>query len=149
MTALPPVLARDWSLDSLTEGTVAQHGYVITKGTWEALTGVFGDVNPVHVDPDVAGKLGFPNVVMHGAILQGFVSHFVGMVLPGRRSLLMSVDLRYLAVSFLGDSLVVKGEISQRVESQRVVVVSLTIENLTQGHMAARGRVQVRIADAL
>ncbi|HEX7602529.1 MAG TPA: MaoC/PaaZ C-terminal domain-containing protein [Polyangiaceae bacterium] len=144
-----PSRPADHSLESLGEGTRAEHRYVITEACHRALTETFGDVSPVHVDDDFARRAGFEERVMHGAILNGFVSHFVGVVLPGIRSLLLSVDIRYLAPTHLGDEIRIEGKVVQRVESQRVVVLSLSVANVTRGRPAARARVQVRVSDAI
>jgi 3-hydroxybutyryl-CoA dehydratase len=141
--------SADLSFADLVEGRRAEHRYVIRESCHRALTETFGDVSPVHVDRSFAQGAGFEDTVMHGAILNGFVSHFVGMVLPGRRSLLLSVDLRYASPCFLGDELMMLGEVTQRVESQRVVVLTLAIENTTRARTAARGRAQVRVFDGV
>ena len=85
---------------------------------------------------------------MHGAILNGFVSHFVGVRFPGRRSLLLSVDLRYASPSYLGDTVEITAVVAQRVDAQQVVVLRLEVKNLTRGTRAANGRAQVKIAPA-
>src|SRR5262245_24427766 len=122
----------DHPFEALAEGTRAEHRYVITSACHQALTVAFGDVNPLHVDADFARRAGFDDTVMHGAVLQGFLSHFIGMVLPGLRSLLLSIDMRYVAPSHLGDEILLRAEITQRVESQRVVVLSVVFQNLTR-----------------
>jgi 3-hydroxybutyryl-CoA dehydratase len=139
----------NFRFDDLREGTSAEHAYAITEACHLAMTDVFRDVSPIHVDEAAAKRAGFEARVMHGAVLNGFASHFVGCVLPGRRSLLLSMDMRYLTPSYLGDAIVIQGKVSQRVESERVVVLTLTIENRTRRHVAARARAQVRVSDGV
>jgi 3-hydroxybutyryl-CoA dehydratase len=139
--------AADLSLTDLVEGTSAEHSYQITDACYRALTEAFGDRSPVHVDAAFAARLGFEGRVMHGAIINGFISHFVGMVMPGRRALLLSTDIRYAAPSYLGDDIVITGTVTQRVESQATIVITVQVENRTRARVAARGRVQVRIND--
>jgi acyl dehydratase len=141
--------AADISFEELVEGMRAERRYVITDACRRALTDVFGDVSPIHVDPTYARRAGFEECVMHGAILNGFASHFVGIVLPGRRSLLLSLDMRYLAPSHLGDEIAVTGTVTQHVDSQRVVVLDVSMANATRARIVARGRAQVRIFDGL
>jgi acyl dehydratase len=143
---MPPAPV-DLPLHALPEGTRAEHEYVISEACHRALTETFGDVSPVHVDAAFAARAGFPEPVMHGAIINSFLSHFVGMVLPGRRALLLSVDMRYLAPSHLGDRLLIAGEVSQRVESQSTIVLAVRVENLTRSRTVARARIQVRVSD--
>ena len=146
-TAMPSTdLPNDHTLSTLQEGTVAEHRYRISEAIWRAFTDLFEDRSPVHVDATHARAAGFEDRVMHGAILNGFVSHFVGMVMPGRRSLLLTVDMRYLTPSYLGDEILLRGEVTQRVESQSVVVMTLTLENVTRGRTAGRARAQVKVS---
>lgn len=136
----------DLALTSLPEGTRRQHCYVITDSMWRAMTDVFGDLNPIHVDEAQALAAGFPGRVMHGAILAGLASHFVGMILPGRRSLLLSLDLRFARPSHLGDEISLAGQVVQRVDSESVVVILMSFENMTRNYLAARGKAQVRVS---
>ena len=80
---------------------------------------------------------------MHGSILNGFVSHFVGVHLPGRRALLHSVALEYRTPSFMGDRILLRARIKQKVESLRVVVLDCELRNLTHDRLSAKGKIQV------
>ena len=96
-------------------------------------------------DADAARARGFDRPVAQGGILNGFVSHFVGMIFPGDRSLLLSVDLRYLRPNWHGDRLRLQASVRQKVDSARVCVVAIVFRNLTQGDLVtARGLMQVR-----
>lgn len=149
MSPLHPLGPREVPLDlsfaELTEGTRAEESYRITEEVYQAFLVASGDVNPLHVEDDFARAAGFEEKVAHGALLNAFVSHFVGMVMPGRRALLLSTDIRYLAPSHLGDVIRIRGEITQRVESQAVVVMTCELDNLSRGRLAARARVQVKV----
>lgn len=143
MSALPP--PNHHGYDEITEGMKVQHAYAITPAVYENFLAAFQDHSPVHVDEAYARQAGFPGKVMHGAILNGFVSHFVGMIFPGKPSLLLAVDLRFAQPSFLGDTLQLEAVVSQKLDAQRVIVLDLALKNLTQNHLAARGRVQVKL----
>jgi acyl dehydratase len=143
----PRPSARRIAFKELIEGSEHVHDYAITPAVFGAFLEAFDDRSPIHVDRDAAVAAGFPEVVMHGAILNGFLSHFVGMILPGAGSTLLSVDLRYLQPSHLHDQLRLRATIAQRVEALQVVVLHVIFENLTRGARAATGRVQVQVRD--
>lgn len=130
-------------------GAKLRHDYVITPAVYENFLAAFQDRSPIHVDEAYAQKSGFGGKVMHGAILNGFLSHFIGMIFPGRPGLLLSVDLRFVQPSFLGDALRLEAVVSQKLDSQKVVVLDVTFQNETQANTAARGRVQVRLRDEI
>ena len=127
------------------EGRIFTAPYQITSEVYQGFIGVFKDVNPLHVDDEYARKNGFLGKVMHGSILQGFVSHFIGMVFPGEKALLLSCDLRYLKPSYLNDKLELQVKLSQKVVSENVLVLDVSFQNRTQNILVARGRVQVKV----
>lgn len=148
MTGPPaPGNAHDRTFASIADGESAEHRYVISEAVYAQFLAAFGDRSPIHVDDGYARAAGFDGRVAHGAILNGFVSHFIGMVLPGKRSLLLSVDLRYAQPCHIGDAVVLTGTVSQKVDAQQVVVLTLRIRNETRGTSAATGRAQVRVRD--
>ena len=137
--------ARDLSFAELSEGREHQEEYVITPAVYDAFLAAFDDRSPIHVDAEAAKAAGFRGRVMFGALLNGFLSHFVGMRFPGRRALLLSSDLRYLNPSYAGDKISLHARVDQAVEAQGVVVLLVDFKNLTQGTQAAKGRVQVKV----
>lgn len=140
-------LDSNLSFENIAEGMTAERDYTLTSAVYEAFLSAFDDRSPVHVDDNYARASGFRERVMHGAILNGFLSNFIGMHFPGRQALWLSVDLRFLAPTYLGDELNVRAVVAQRVESQRVLVLNIIIRNQTQGVITARGRIQVALRD--
>jgi acyl dehydratase len=143
----PPPSLRTFRYAEISVGDRHQHDYVIAPETHRNFLAAFNDYSPVHVDEAFARAQGFDGCVMHGAILNGFISHFVGMYFPGRFSLLLSVDLRFSNVSYLNDSIRIEAIVSQKMDSRQVVVLDLMLANLTRNWPAARGRAQVMIKE--
>ena len=137
----------NYSFADIVEGMTVDRDYTLTKTVYEAFLLAFDDRSPVHVDDGYAQASGFRERVMHGAILNGFLSNFIGMHFPGRQSLWLSVDLRYLRPTYLGDALNLQAVVAQKVESQRVLVLNIVIRNHTQVVVTARGKVQVALRD--
>ena len=96
-----------------------------------------GDINPLHVDPDVAAKAGFPKPIMHGlgtygVACRGLVKAFCEFD-PTR---FKSVSARFSAPAYPGDTIVLEcwrgasaGEVAFRV---RVPAREVTV--LSHGH---------------
>ena len=143
MDQLEQAISLDYGAIAL--GMTQDREYVITEAVYRHFLGAFDDRSPLHVDAGYAKAQGFEAPVMHGSILSGFVSHFVGMVLPGARSMLLSLELRFLHPSFLGDRLRLQAEVAQKLDSQQVVLLHLKFQNETRGYAAATGRVSVRV----
>ena len=130
-------------LESIQEGFQTSYGYTISPDVYDAFLRASRDTNPLHTDGDVARSLGFPDTVMHGAILTCFISHFVGMHFPGGRVVLHSLDLQLKAPCHLHDEIRIDARVTQVAASVRAVVMELVLTNATRNRVAAKARVQV------
>jgi acyl dehydratase len=147
MTTPPPPTARTITYREISEGQRESFDYTITPEVYRHFLEAFQDHSPVHVDEAFAQARGFAGRVMHGSILNGFVSHFVGMWFPGRFSLLLAVDLRFSQPSYLGDTLRLETVVSQKMDARNIVILDATLTNLTRQQIAARGRIQVMVKE--
>ena len=138
-------MVKEFSLASIKEGDKHQFEYQIRSHVYEGFVGSFADVSPIHVDGEYAKQSGFPDRVMHGTILNGFLSHFIGTQFPGKSALLMSVDIRFHAPCFLNDELILETTVTQVVEATEVVVIGFEFRNLTRNVVAAKGRTMVKV----
>jgi acyl dehydratase len=81
--------------------------------TQEALKGyaeASGDHNPIHLDEQVAKKVGLPGVIAHGMyIASNRAQEFLDSFFETRMAKITSVQTRFKAMTFLGDSIVVGG----------------------------------------
>ena len=138
-----PVL---WKLDELKEGQILpEKKQVISEAVYRGFLDCFQDHSPIHVDAGFAQVHGFRDKVMHGKILDGFISHYVGMIFPGDQGFLLSTDIRYNQPCYLEDEIRMECRISQVSLSTQMVVLMFVIHNQTQGQIAARAKVQVKM----
>ncbi len=137
--------AQDYSFNEIEENSEFSHIYTIDEAVYTALVSVFQDESPVHIDEDYAKSAGFAGRVMHGAILQGFLSHFVGMRFPGKRSLILSVNLNYHRPSYLGDEITLTARARQKVETGQVIVLEVKFINNKTETIVASGKVQIAV----
>ena len=139
--------AKECHFKSIREGQEEKCDYQISPTVYGSFLESFGDANPIHMDSEFAKSVGFQDRVMHGAILNGFLSHFVGMRFPGRNSLLLGVEIRFANPSYLNDHLTLTAKVDQIVESRNVIVLHFEFTNNTQKTCAAKGVVHVRVRD--
>jgi acyl dehydratase len=142
-----PSTLRTFHYHEINVGMKEAHDYVITPQVYEHFLAAFQDHSPVHVDEAFAKSRGFSGKVMHGSLLNGFVSHFVGMHFPGRFSLLLSVDLRYSNPSYLGDPINLAVEVVQKMDAHNIIILDAKLSNTTRNCLAARGRIQVMVKE--
>jgi 3-hydroxybutyryl-CoA dehydratase len=134
---------RDFSFDDIEVGGEFSHDYTVGEDVFDALVSAFNDRSPIHVDEIYAKAHGFRGRVMHGAILNGFLSHFVGMNFPGRRSLLTSVTINYNQPFYLNERISLTVRVRQKVESQNVIVLDFKFSNTGSEAKIAAGKAQV------
>ncbi|MEP6669621.1 MAG: MaoC/PaaZ C-terminal domain-containing protein [Chthoniobacter sp.] len=137
--------ARTFRYEDIALGAKEARDYVISQEVYDHFLSAFGDRSPIHVDEDYARACGFEGRVMHGALLNGFLSHYIGMYFPGRLSLLLAVDLRLAKPSYLGDTIHLEAVVSQKLDASNVVVLDAVFTNVTRDCLVARSRVQVMV----
>jgi len=125
------------------EGFRTSYRYTISKAVYEHFLGAFRDTNPLHMDDDAARQRGFPERVMHGMILGGFISHFIGVHFPGANAVLHAVNTQFKSPCHLGDEVEIDATVTQVVEAVRVVALEMVLTNVTRGRVAAKAKVQV------
>jgi 3-hydroxybutyryl-CoA dehydratase len=91
--------------------------FVISEKTYTGFCETFNDRNPLHVDKAFAQKRGFKDIVMHGNILNGFISFFVGECLPVKHVILQSQGIKYHNPFYLNDKIKFEAEIVDVFES--------------------------------
>lgn len=141
------VLAKrgKFTYEDLQIGARFQQEYAITEDVYQRFLALFGDASPLHVDDAVAVRCGFPRKLVHGATLNGFISNFVGMNFPGRRTLELGVDIEYVKPTHIGDVVVLDATVKERLEASNVLV--LRFKFLRDTTVVARGRVTIMICD--
>jgi acyl dehydratase len=142
---MDPDKCGNYTFEDLPVGAKFSRQYAITQDVYQRFLDLFGDASPLHVDDAVAVSCGFPEKLMHGAILNGFISNFVGMNFPGKRTLELGVEIRFILPTFAGDVLTLEAVVKERLESRQVVVLQYRF--LREGTMVANGRVSVMICN--
>jgi 3-hydroxybutyryl-CoA dehydratase len=135
----------DFTFEDLVLGTRFRKQYVIDEDVYRRFLDLFGDASPLHVDDQLARSCGFSAKLMHGAILNGFISDFVGMNFPGKRTLELGVDIHFVKPTYLNDVLELEATVKERLESRRVAVLQFRF--LRETAMVANGRVTVMLYD--
>lgn len=136
-------MVSDLTLDCLSEGDKASFKHHITVDELNTFADLSGDRNPLHVDSQFARNQGYRDCVVHGAFFAGLVSRFVGMELPGRQSLLLSLKLDFAAPSFPGDVIEVTGEIDRIHIEQEVIVLKIRMDCQSEVRVRASAMVKV------
>ena len=135
----------NYTFEDLVLGTRFSKQYTISEDVYQRFLDLFGDASPLHVDDEVAKSCGFSAKLMHGAILNGFISNFVGMNFPGKRTLELGVEIHFVKPTYVGDMVELEAVVKERLESKKVVVLQFRFRRDTT--MVANGRVSIMMCD--
>ena len=121
------------------------HTYQVTPEVYSAFQTVSGDFNPLHTDLAFAQKKGFIGKVMYGNILNAFISHFVGMLLPSQEVMIQSQDINFHKPVFLNDEILFEAGIDTVSEAVNIINYKLKFKRVGGGksELIAKGHVQV------
>lgn len=125
-------------------GGVIQYQFAINERIKKAFQDCSNDFNPLHNDPDFAGRKGFPECVMYGNILNCFLSFFIGELLPTKDVIIHSQEITYRKPVFLNDILNFKAEIYEIIEAVNTVIYKYTFKNQAS-QTVAKGKIQIGI----
>lgn len=105
---------------------------------------ITGDVNPLHTDEMFAKGKGYESKVAYGMLTASFLSTLAGVYLPGERSLIHSVESKFVKPVFVGDVLTVIGEVTEKNETFSLFHMKVTIVN-QKDEKVLRGKMQIGV----
>lgn len=119
--------------------------YMITPDVYYSFQRCSNDYNPLHTDEVYARSKGFNSPVMYGNILNAFVSHFVGMLLPIREVMIQSQDISYHKPVYLNDQILLEANVDTISEAVNIIVFKLKFRRIGEGkpELVAKGHVQI------
>jgi 3-hydroxybutyryl-CoA dehydratase len=109
----------------------------------DAFAKLSGDFSPLHMDDAFARLKGFERRVVHGAYLTGLASQIVGMHLPGQNCLLQTLQMKFVAPTYVGSLVTVVGVVDQVSIAGRAAVIQIKISNSVTGTVLATGKVNI------
>lgn len=122
-----------------------KHIYKVSPSIYYSFQQCTADYNPLHTDEQFAIKNGFDGCVMYGNILNGFISHFVGMLLPTRCVMIQAQDIMFHKPFYMGDDISLESKIDTVSEAVNIVRYKIVFKRCTgnNSELIARGHVQV------
>jgi len=103
------------------QGDIFQHQFTVNEKVYKGFIDIFRDENPLHTNLEFAKGKGFESVVMHGNILNGFLSYFIGELLPTKDVMIVSQNIDFKKPVFLNDTLQFTAKVNDVSESVNLV----------------------------
>lgn len=132
--------------EELKVGLTESFEILINDAKMKAFCEMTGDMNPLHSDEEFAKKQGYPLKVGFGMLTASFLSTLAGVYLPGERSLIHAVDIKFVRPVFPGDCLTVTGRVEELNDTVRQIVLKVVIVNQMQ-EKVLRGKMKVGLLD--
>ena len=135
---------NEYTYDDIHIGQMESFTVTVTEEMMKLFCVVTGDDNPLHTDEEYAAMQGFDKRVVYGMLTSSFVSTLAGVYLPGRYSLIRSVELKFPKAVLVGDELTVSGEVTDKNDDYRFFTMKVTIRNAA-GDKVCRGRMEIGV----
>jgi 3-hydroxybutyryl-CoA dehydratase len=119
-----------------------EHVFVIDEAVYQGFIQIFKDNNPLHTNSKFAVNHGFSSKVMHGNILNGFLSYFIGECLPTKEVIIHSQEIQYKNAIYLNDELIFNAQVSGIYESVGAIEFKFTFKN-NVAKVMAKGKFQI------
>jgi len=119
-------------------GDSAEFTKTITDEMIRAFAEISGDMNPVHLDEEIAKKSIFKDRVAHGILVTGLISAVLGNKLPGQGSIYVSQSVQFMRPVKIGDEITAKVEVFEKNDAKGNVKVKTICVN-QHGKVVIRG----------
>ena len=136
------------TLTELAERTeTMQHTYKVTPDVYYSFQRCSNDFNPLHTDKMYAIEKGFTGQVMYGNILNTFISHFVGMLLPSRDVMILSQDISFHKPVYIDEDSLLEASVETVSEAVNTIEYKLKFRRVSadKPELVAKGHVQIKL----
>jgi len=123
-------------------GDKFEEEFVLKNETYQGFIEVFKDKNPLHTNHQFAVDKGFDGRVMHGNILNGFISYFIGEKLPTKDVIIHSQEVQFKRAVYLNDALCLTAEVIGIYDSVNAVEFKYQFKN-RDAKIVAKGKFQI------
>ncbi len=120
-----------------------QHQFKVDDQIYNGFITVFNDRNSLHTNEEFAQNKGFRSKVMHGNILSGFLSFFIGELLPTENVMILSQNINFKNPVYLNDVLSFEAVVDEQSEAVQVNTFKFKFVN-TENKTVAAGKIQIK-----
>lgn len=119
-----------YTFEDIQEGMTESFSKQITTDMEDSFRKITGDYNPLHIDDSYAKQIGdYKQHVSFGMLTASLYSTIAGMYLPGKYSLIHSMEIKFLKPVYMGDVLTVIGTVAEKQENLQLLRLKVRIEN--------------------
>ena len=110
-------------MEQLTIGQNAAFSKTISESDVYAFAGVTGDMNPAHLNAEYAKTTKFRERIAHGMLSASLLSTVLGTLLPGRGTIYLRQDVKFVNPVHFGDTITAIVEVIKKDERRNRVTL--------------------------
>ena len=138
---------NEFRYEDISIGQIEEFEFNITKEKMKQFLSITGDTNPLHNDICYAMEKGYADVVVYGLLTTSALSTLAGVYLPGKYSLIHSVEISYAKPVFVASSpLTVRGEVIAKDDRFSQITVKVSIFD-KQHTKVCRGTMKIGVTN--
>lgn len=135
-----------YTYEEITIGQKERFSVTITEEMQDSFRNITGDINPLHASSEYAKEKGHKDRVVFGMLSASLLSTLAGVYIPGERSLIQSVEVKFRKPVYIGDTLSVEGVVSDKSDAVSTIVIKFVMTN-QDGVKVLKGEMQIGVAD--
>ena len=135
---------NEYTYEEIKIGQKESFTVTVTEEMMSSFGKMTGDINPLHNDEEYAVSAGHPGRVVYGMLTGSMLSTLAGVYLPGKRSLIQEVRIKFAKPVYVGDTLNVEGIVEEKHDVYSLLVVKVAIRNQS-GEKVLRGKMQIGV----
>lgn len=135
-----------YTFDEIKIGQRESFSVTVTEAERDKFREITGDVNPLHNDPEYARSMGHEKCVAFGMLSAAYLSTLAGVYLPGKKSLIQKTEVSFRKPVYVGDTLVITGEVTDKNDTFKIIEVKTEIKN-QDGVKVVKGKMEIAVAE--
>ena len=138
---------NEYKISDIFVGMKETFSATITEEMMQKFYDITFDENPLHTSDIFARERGFDNKVVYGMLTASMISTLGGCYLPGKYCIIQGVEIKFVKPVFVGDELVISGEVTKVEYDLRYLEIKVTIKN-QKGEKVLRSLLKAGVIDA-
>ena len=135
-----------YTYEEIKEGQKESFEVTVTGEMLDSFCRITGDINPLHKDAAYAKESGYEDRVAYGMLTASFMSSLAGVYMPGERSLIKEVHIKFAKPVYPGETISVEGEVKEKNDTFKMIVLKVTMRN-DKGEKVLRGSMDIMIRE--
>ncbi|MDO4188968.1 MAG: MaoC family dehydratase [Lachnospiraceae bacterium] len=135
-----------YTFDEINIGHKEDFTVTVTEADRDRFREITGDINPLHNDPKFAKSKGHDKCVAFGMLSASYLSTLAGVYLPGKNSLIQKTEVNFRKPVYVGDTLTISGEVTDKSETFNVIEVKVLITN-QDGVKVVKGKMEIAVVE--